>query len=362
VITTLLLAACTSPAPATQRPATQAPTTGQASPSLPTGAASPTGTIPSTAPTATLVPSSPDPSIAAESPSPAPTLDLAALEGKILFTRAGGVFGDETIFTANADGTDEQQITDFGETCCPRWSPDGAHILSAAMADDGRFTTQLIEPDGSLVEKIPLPPGTLGLGCNVWSAATDGLACEAFDEADPSNAGIYTIRASDWGDLGRVTESPGHRPFDFSVDGSQIYFFDGEALALFAVNVDGSGQQRITPEDLTVEAIDVGYQGGRRSPDGSSIVFGDEAGVLWTVHPDGSGLTKLFEDREGRLAATPTWSPDGAHIMFVLDPPGTDANIDDPPLNTLYVVNADGSSPTPVIDSDDWKLKPDWAR
>ena len=300
----------------------------------------------------------------AESPSasPAPTLDLATLEGRILFTRAGGEFGDETIFTANADGSDEQQISDFGMTCCPRWTPDGEHILSAAMSDDGRFTTQLINPDGSLVEKIPLPPGTMGLGCNVWSAATERLACEAFDEADSSNSGIYTIRASDWGDLVRVTESQGHRPFDFSLDGSQIYYFDGEALALFAVNVDGSGLQRITPEDLTVEAIDVGYQGGRRSPDGTQIVFGDEAGILWTVRPDGTGLTKLFEDPEGRLAATPAWSPDGAHIMFVLDPAGTDANIDDPPANALFVINADGSNATPVIVSGDWKLKPDWVR
>ncbi|MCA1572546.1 MAG: hypothetical protein LC798_20040 [Chloroflexi bacterium] len=111
---------------------------------------------------------------------------------------------------------------------------------------------------------------------------------------------------------------------------------------------NGSGLQRITPEDLTVEAIDVGYSGGRRSPDGTQIVFGDEAGILWTVHPDGSGLTKLYEDPEGRLAATPTWSPDGGHIMFVLDPAGTDANIDAPPRNELYVMNADGNNPTPV--------------
>ena len=319
---------------------------------------------PATRPSESVAASTPSSMVESYSFSPAPTLDLATLEGEILLTRAGGEFSDETIFTANADGTDEQRITDFGVTCCPRWSPDGSHILSAASSDDNRFTTQVLNPDGSLVEKIPLPPGTLSLGCNVWSAETERLACQAFDEADPSNAGIYTIRASDWGDLVRVTEGTGqeHRPFDFSVDGSQVFYFDGEALALFAVKVEGTGLQRITPEDLTVEAIDVGYHGGRRSPDGSQIVFGDEAGVLWTIRPDGSGLTKVFEDAEGRLAATPTWSPVGAHIMFVLDPAGTDANIDDPPPNALYVMNADGTNPTPVIVSDDWKLKPDWVR
>ena len=321
--------------------------------------------VQTTPPSKTLEASSSTSSIESPSAVPEETLDLEGLDGRILFTRAGGEFGDETIFTANADGSNEQRITDFGVTCCPRWSPDGEHILSAALSDDDRITTQLINPDGSLVEKIPLPPGTLNLMCGMaWSAATDRLACEAFDETDLSRAGIYTIRASDWGDLLRVTESPGNptRPFDFSIDGSQIYFFDPEAMGLFAVNVDGSELQRITPEDVSVEAIDVGYGGGRRSPDGTQIVFGDEAGVLWTTHPDGSNLTELYEDPDGRLAATPTWSPDGAHIMFVLDPAGTNANIDAPPANALYIINADGSDATPVIVSDDWKLKPDWVQ
>jgi hypothetical protein len=31
--------------------------------------------------------------------------DVSALPGHILFTRAGGIFGDETLYVANADGT-----------------------------------------------------------------------------------------------------------------------------------------------------------------------------------------------------------------------------------------------------------------
>ena len=334
LVAAVALAGCEAGAPATQ------------SPSIP--------------PASTTIAPSPSPP---PSPTPAPTLDVAMLEGRILFTRAGNDFGDETVFTARADGTDEMRIADFGATCCPRWSPDGEFVLSAAMAPDGRITTQLLTPDGQPVRVIPLPPGGLNLGCSQgWSAATGRLACEGWDDDDPSRQGIYTIDASDGGDLVRVTESTGgsHRPFDFSLDGSQIYYFEEGSLALFVVNVDGTGLRRITPEDVTVEAIDIGSAGGRRSPDGSQIVFGDEAGVLWTVHPDGSGPTQLFEDPEGRMAASPTWSPDGGHILFALDPAGTDANVDDPTPNALSVIRSDGTNPTPLVVSDDWKRNPDW--
>jgi hypothetical protein len=84
------------------------------------------------------------------------------------------------------------------------------------------------------------------------------------------------------------------------------------------------------------------------------------SGAIWTIHPDGSGLTKVFEDAQGGLAITPTWSPDGRFILFGLDPPGSLATIDDAPANGLYVIEADGTHLTPVVLSKDWKRNPDW--
>jgi Tol biopolymer transport system component len=78
-------------------------------------------------------------------------------------------------------------------------------------------------------------------------------------------------------------------------------------------------------------------------------------------HPDGSGLTKLFEDADGRFAITPTWSPDGQFVMFALDPPGTLPIIDVAPPNGLFVVRADGTDLTLILSTDDWKREPDWA-
>ena len=107
-----------------------------------------------TTPSSASLPVTSPSTVQSPSRSSAPTLDVGRLEGKILFTRAGGKFGDETVFTANADGSDEQRITDHGVTCCPRWTPDGAYILISALSDNDRITTQFIEPDGTPVRQM----------------------------------------------------------------------------------------------------------------------------------------------------------------------------------------------------------------
>jgi Tol biopolymer transport system component len=156
-------------------------------------------------------------------------------------------------------------------------------------------------------------------------------------------------------------------PADFSPDGSRIFFFravegfpsigDQQEGSLFVVNADGMDLHRVTPKDMPVE-VD-GNSGGRLSVDGRWIVF-TSSGDIWKIHPDGSGLTKVFKDSKGRLAITPTWSPDGSFILFGLDPAGSLAVVDPAPVNGLYVIRADGTGLTPVLVSNDWKREPDW--
>src|SRR5262249_27006142 len=61
-----------------------------------------------------------------------PGIAVRTLPGKILFTRAGGLFKDGTLFTASVDGSHQLRISGFGAVTGPRWSPDGSHILLAA--------------------------------------------------------------------------------------------------------------------------------------------------------------------------------------------------------------------------------------
>jgi hypothetical protein len=326
---------------------------------------SPREASPSAAPSVERVSASPS----TENVSASPTIAVGDLQGRILFTRAGDNYGDETVFTADADGTHEERITGVGMTCCPRWSPDGKHILMAASAPDGRITTGIVDPHGSHLRTVPLPSGSLNLGCSqAISLVTGQLACEGWSDTKPGLNGVYTLRASDGEGIVQLAHcSMECRVFDFSPDGSQIFFFravegfpgigDQPGGSLYVINAEGTDLHRVTPADTPVEVV--GNSGGRLSPDGQRIVF-TSSGVIWTVHADGTAPRKVFQDAQGRLAITPTWSPDGRFILFGLDPPDSLATIDAAPANGLYAIEADGTHLTPVVVSDDWKRNPDW--
>jgi Tol biopolymer transport system component len=86
------------------------------------------------------------------------------------------------------------------------------------------------------------------------------------------------------------------------------------------------------------------------SPDGSKILLVftgsvDRAGGLFTIDPDGSGLTRLAgsdgvmdTERAGNVR-TAAWSPDGSAIV---------ATVSDGQRLTLVVMNAVGGHTTPL--------------
>ena len=281
------------------------------------------------------------------------------LRGHILFTRAGGAYGDETLFVARADGTHQHRIGNVGVHCCPWATPDGSRIVFSGGAPDGRrVTTITARLDGSDRVLLPLPKGTLSLAAGPISRNGKTIAREGFDDKHPASAGIYLTRAADGAVLRRVTRTH-FIPGDFSPDGRQLVLLrssNGEPPppgSLWVVNTNGTGLRRLTPANVQVECC-FNY---RWSPDGSSILFADSNGVIWRIAPDGSKLTQVFKDNNGRYAATPTWSPDGSLIMFALDPT---PNPFEHPINGLYVTHADGSGLTEVIGGNNFKREPVW--
>jgi Tol biopolymer transport system component len=146
------------------------------------------------------------------------------LHGKILFTRQGGKYGNETVFTAEANGTHERRISGFGKTCCPRFSPDGTKVSSAATAPDGeRITTAIVHADGSHPQKIPIRHPTLNLGPGAWSPDGKQMAFEGWDDSNPKRNSVYIADVPDGKNLVRLTRNPRDTndvPMDFSPDGS----------------------------------------------------------------------------------------------------------------------------------------------
>ena len=306
------------------------------------------------------------PSVSA-SPSAAATESGLRPEGTILFLRTTG--NDvHTYFTANADGTHERPVTEPGDYCCiNRVSPDRSSIL---VLPGGQAPTPvtggLVSMDGTEFTPLNLSDPTLNLVPEAWSPDGTQLAFEGWDNSDPSRTGIYIGGVPDVTEVVRITATSGVAhdvALDFSPDGEKLLFYRavrGEpdfpidiGGSLWVVNTDGTDAHQLETPPASWWA--------RWSPDGEKILFVSErnqpAGAIYTIRPDGSRLTVVFEDRNGGFPIDPIWSPDGSQIMFMLDP------ISDRfkhPANALYVIQADGSGVTKLIDTPDFKSSPEW--
>ena len=244
-----------------------------------------------------------------------------------------------SLFTTNPDGTDTRPLLPVGNP--HRWSPDGRHISVVAENSDGRLFVGLIDPDGSHYVQFDSPDPTLDLGCFAWSPDGSRLACEGWDDTDLTRNGMYTVRASDGGDLVRVTTCPKSChdiPTDYSRDGAQIVFTrqrlpDEADTTLMVINVDGSGARALTDKKIG---------GGRLSPDGKTILT-DSNGSLLLVPIDG-GEIRTIEISDGGIetALSASWSPDGEWIVFS----GRASKSFD-----LYIVQVDGAHLHQVTDT-----------
>ena len=280
--------------------------------------------------------------------------------GELILYKVWDGIESENLYTIAADGTGHLDLhvkTDPGA----RWSPDGTKILVTSKAGPESTHVPLrpaiVDPDGTGFTVLAgnIDP-SLNLACTAWSPDGSRLACEGFSEEPGKEdlGGIYTVRASDGGDLVRVTNFQ-VIPADYSPDGGQIVFsqetggrFDHDKGTLFVVNADGKGLRAITPHHFVGNSSDASW-----SPDGQWIAFEHEklsprfaAGTkIYLVHPDGTGLHKFdIEDSGFRDVGGPTWSPDGAFLAFQGWPIG--ANEPD-----IYVVRVDGSGLHQITDT-----------
>ena len=292
-----------------------------------------------------------------------PSAEPIDLEGRILLTDSG-------LYVASADGSDRQLVHEEGAYCCAnRISPDGTRIL-VLPGDDytGSVRGGTLTLDGAEFTLLPQPDETLNLVPSAWSPDGTRIAFEGWDNDDPARNGIYTASAADMSDLVRVTDRPGlphDSPLDFSPDGTQLVFHRQVRAepdfpidlggSLWVVNVDGSDARELQTGDVRP------WWQARWSPDGSRIIFVEErlraTGALWSISPDGSNLTKVFEDPDSRFAYGPVWSPDGSKIMLSLHP---HSDFFQHPDNEIYVINADGSGLALVVGGPGFKYVTEW--
>jgi Tol biopolymer transport system component len=290
--------------------------------------------------------------------------------GRIVFARFDPALGDDFIYTANPDGSQERQLLPTGAEG-PRWSPGGSRVV-VFPHDVDNVSARIVNPDDGSYRDIANPdPDRFFLPCNEpWSPDGQRLTCEAFGNDDQSVNGIYTLRASDGGGLERVTaaEPDGEDcAGDYSPNGKRLVFLRANyatfAFALFTIKLDGTGLRQITP--TSSDQFFINFDCGSWSPQRNEILFSVRApdtdrSTIWVVHSNGSGLRKIpiqgcggpIPDPNSIGCFTPRWSPDGSKILFIRNQPEVGWD--------LYTVNADGTGLAPAVTNPLNDESPDW--
>jgi len=140
-------------------------------------------------------------------------------------------------------------------------------------------------------------------------------------------------------------------PATWSPDGTKIVYGrndpnDSAHSGMVIAAVDGSGIVRIGP----------GGGNPSWSPDGLRIVFNCGSRDICVVGADGNGLTTVLDGGVADLNVYPSWSPDGTQITYAHNVSFSSGLV----LRQIYVMNADGSSPHNVSNSESWDDYPRW--
>ena len=244
--------------------------------------------------------------------------------GVLAFSRGVGP-GRSAIFTANADGSNQVQVTDgTGADGTPAWSAGGTQIRFIRYQATN-LLVYTVNPDGSgltLLYTIQDPPG--GLGLPSWSP--DGTRI-AFSGAVSTGSAIYILTL----DGGTVSGPFGHpqglnETPRWSPDGSRIAFTtDWDAFdfvrSVHVMRADGTDIRLVLPGSWNDRVF---WHTPDWSPDGTKLVAAICTSIDWTCSPDrwiavansdGSGLTRIAHIPTGG-APSPVWSPDGTTIAY----------------------------------------------
>lgn len=316
------------------------------------------------APTASLAPTA----LATPDETPAPT-PIAVLPGEPwLAYQSGGRFG-YGIYLVRPDGTDLLlPIRDVpsGVQEHPDWSPDGTRLLFTVTEaeDDGRETEDIWVTDTATWEAerlVDCEAPCTGADEPAWSPDGATIAFQRLVEEDGVLTSTLELLDVATGATRVVLVAPARRVIlapRWSPDGGRLVVellelggdgadadMTGDGLAVVDLALATPALQEIVPSDRLANNPDW-------SPAGDLIVFsapgeggepGGKLSDLWTVRPDGSGLSRVTDVASGGGSAIhPTFTPDGEAILFVLDDPAGGR------LGVIASVRPDGSDLGPA--------------
>ncbi len=298
---------------------------------------------------------------------PPPSLGTTSHRIAFASDRSAPYFGGKSdLYVMNADGSDVTYLTEYpGGT--PVWSPDGRRIAFHSYID-GNSDIFVMNADGTGQTNLTNHPGNDR--DPRWSPDGRRISFESYRDGPGTdifgrNAEIYVMNADGSGQTRLTNNRASDRYPSWSPDGRRIAFYstrdDDFCGDLYVMNADGSGKTNLTRN------VPYGGWSASWSPDGHRIAFVTGCGEdrqhggfqIYVMDADGSNPTPLTDapgDDEN-----PSWSPDGRLILF-------QSSRDNyvqigqfvAPNREIYVMNANGSAQTNLTNHPAWDRLPSW--
>ena len=301
------------------------------------------------------------------------------------------------LFVVRRNGTELRRVTSATEVAASAvWSPDGARLIYHTAAPEQVCTGGLMFATGtSQIATIDVKTGARSL-------ITDGEGLKIFPGVLESSTTAYVTRTG-LGFTGRAAEVAGEfgRP-SWSADGRTLVFHrdvrgstrlrgassaspdprfavslysdaasfspDGKRVVLLGTNFNGAvrnGQLTVSAADGSNAAAIYDSEptdnmaGVSWSPRGDTIMFGiggyfqtaeTRTARLMSVRPDGTGLTQVTDGSTND--GMPSWSPDGAEVVFRAASPGA---------RGLYILNLATGKRRKLDTGSDYDTFPAWS-
>lgn len=287
--------------------------------------------------------------------------------GEIVFTSTREVPGVENVgtgrklFRVNLDGSNLTHIptAHLASVTAPVWLPGRQGILytgHTSLGGNSNSTSfvRSVNRDGTNDRIIGLPQSGHA------SASPDGrrIAYEVTDFTDPGRDGIYIANVDG---TNPVRLTGGSSP-SWSPDGQRIaYTFEANTnngrvnSSIFVINVDGTNRRQLTTSAFSDTAFSDATFGHADyvpefSPDGGRIAYTSIVSYtrfssdyeVFVMNADGSSPTRLT-NRDGD-DLHPKWTPDGRRIAFI-------SRRTTPEISGIYITNLDGSNQVPLLDT-----------
>ena len=244
--------------------------------------------------------------------------------------------GDGIWVTDTGSGETRELFAELpGDQRHPEWSPDGS-MMAFIASDDGHDDVWLSKADGTDAAPLAACEGScLGFDFVAWTPDGGHLVAMAYtgpssQSGPPGSSTLSLIDVSDGSVAEIIRSDPGtlFSTVHLSPDGASycVTLGMGDVGAGVTASAIGIGDVSGGPVTPITEPSEFGAYCDW-SPRGDRIVFTtydlsefpstDEPSNLFTVAPDGTGLSALTTYTDGVTRATqPHWSPDGSLLLY----------------------------------------------